>query len=226
MAKGPKEPDTTAPTAKASPGPPWENVDPKKGLSTWMALYHFVDPVRAVKIYDYAAHHPHADPDTTSAIGMFRIRGGIDGYHGAKTELIEKLKSGELVARGFVSSAPPDAPRQAIHKDRWADLDLNIRTSEARATGLVVSQILVFASDAQSPAFAAARKQYVPATLRHWYLKRVEDLTAANERSSREQDYVAALTAFAGNVPRRKVEALRRELAPASWKLGGRPRKE
>lgn len=60
--------------------------------------------------------------------------------------------------------------------------------------------------------------------IRKWYVDRVSEYERSGRRSSREDDYREANEAFGGNIPKRQVEALRRELAPHGWTRQGRPR--
>lgn len=203
----------------------WEKLDPSDGLPTWEALYHFVDPERAVQAYRYAAEHPAADYhyDPTGP-GAFRIKFGLRGIHALSNQLVQKLKTGELRARGFANHAALDAPRQEIHKDRWGDLELNVWASRARGSGYEISRILVFDAQPSSAEGRPGKKQYSSAALRAWYIERVKRLVAANKKSARNEDYMDAKADFAGRVTKRPVEALRKELAPESWRKGGRPK--
>lgn len=206
--------------------PYWEKLDPKEGLPTWEALYHFVDREKAVALYRFAAGNPEANcTNRPTKPVTFRIKGGTRSVHEVIDQLVQKLRTGELRARGFVSHAAIDAPRQDIHRDRWGDLELDARASRACGPGFVISQILVFAAEPSQAEGWSAKKQYSSVALRAWYIGRLERLLAADEKSTRDEDYLAANADFAGRVPKRPLGELRKELAPASWTQGGRPKK-
>jgi hypothetical protein len=74
---------------------------------------------------------------------------------------------------------------------------------------------------------AAARRAAAAvsaAELRAWYKSHVADLSARGHRSSLAKDFDAARAHFGvGRVTRKRVKAMRDELAPPHWKIQGRP---
>ena len=64
------------------------------------------------------------------------------------------------------------------------------------------------------------------AKTREWYKSRAERLMRTGERSSRDDDVVAAKEHFGTNIPREFLRELRRELAPEGWTAKGAPKRK
>jgi|GEM_PF-2802220 len=60
------------------------------------------------------------------------------------------------------------------------------------------------------------------AQLRAWYVDYVRQCEATNRRPSRDDDLQAVCEHFGAQIPREAVRRIRRELAPQSWRKGGR----
>jgi hypothetical protein len=60
-----------------------------------------------------------------------------------RAEIVDRLKSGELVATGFEDGTPADAAPKVIRADRWHVLQLDFDTSSATGTGLRLTNIRV-----------------------------------------------------------------------------------
>jgi hypothetical protein len=210
---------------EADPRPVWERLDPREGVPAWEALFHFVDREQAEDLFELDLEgygdELNADPDWPSdqrlefdrqhhRWRMHRLRLG--------SELWGKLLRGELVALGFSNQSPLDAPRRPVIAERWRDLELDVKASRAAGAGVVVTQIIVFAADKQSVSMPESPiRRYSPTALRDWYVKRVESCLRSGRQPSREDDYSEANTELSGSIPKRAVEALRRELAPEEW---------
>jgi hypothetical protein len=69
-----------------------------------------------------------------------------------EAELLEKLKAGELIATGYDSGAPIDAPPNTIPADRWRTLTANYKESSATMGNVVITGIQVLRPTAQAPA--------------------------------------------------------------------------
>lgn len=210
--------------------PAWEKRDPASGLSTWDALYHFIDSRMATELYeldlsgygDEANIDPGWWPDERRDFDLnnFRYR---DRLRELQARLWGKLLRGELIAYGYSNQAPLDAPRRAIIAERWEDLVLAARESTASGNGIEVTQIRVFLPGSSGMDGAPrARKSYARTELRKWYLDRIGDCAKSGRLPSRDDDYREANARFGGSVPKRAVQELRRELAPESWKRKGR----
>ena len=133
------------------------------------------------------------------------------------------LLQGDITAYGYSNHGALDAPRQAIAPDRWRDLELDAQNSTASSPGLEITQILIFpAKDGRRSPAGPAGRSYSVAALRKWYIDRIDTFRAGDRMPSREMDYADANDAFDGQISRRDIEALRRELAPSAWKRRGR----
>ncbi|QDY99051.1 hypothetical protein FQ775_00950 [Nitratireductor mangrovi] len=211
------------------PRPIWERMDPADGVPPWEALFHFVRPRLAEMAYelDLAGYGDEAniDPMWDAAETLefqrnharFRLR-----LLDLRAELLGKLLRGEVIARGYSSQAPLDAPRQAIRADRWRDLEIDIRRATASGPGVEVTQILIFPAHVEAGDEKDRAKGFSSSALRKWYNNRVEQCASSGRQPSREEDHQEANEAFHGAIPKRAVEALRRELAPEAWKRKGR----
>jgi hypothetical protein len=72
--------------------------------------------------------------------------------HQLEGELMEKLRTGELVATGYDSRAVIDAPPNTIPADRWRTLTANYKESSATMGNVVITGIQVLRPTAQAPA--------------------------------------------------------------------------
>jgi hypothetical protein len=138
-----------------------------------------------------------------------------------ESKLLSKLHSGELVAIGFGSHAPLESV--VIPPERWRALTPDIYQSLAKAEGLVISGIRVFAGNAPNcPNVPKESRKVALGKLPDWFRDWIESNQAAGVIPSREDDLEAAKKAL-GNVVRRDVlRRLRRELAPKEWSQQGR----
>lgn len=212
-----------------------EMIDVAKGVTTWDALYFFVNKDLANEAFELELsgyndeslleYNMWPEERREFEVSAFRLRHLLIRLEGA---LWRKFRTGELIARGYSNFAALDAPRQDIAPERWNDLELDVRRSCARGPGIEITQILVFDPDRETAQAhqSSGTARYSRQALRDWYKKRVDAKVSSGERSSREEDYQEVNTAFAGHVPRRAVEEVRRELAPGHWKRGGRPRRK
>lgn len=89
----------------------------------------------------------------------------------------------------------------------------------ARALAVELEQL---AAALMPPAEAIAPDAIASQDLDHWYQGRVRDLIAAGGRSSREDDYHAALLSGLP-VTHAEIRRLRARFAPAAWSAPGRP---
>jgi hypothetical protein len=208
--------------------PIWEKSDPAAGLSTWDALFHFVDRERAERLYELDLGG-YGDPSVIDPLWwpeeQEEFNAGARELRRLQTDLesrlVRMLASGELIAKGFSNQTPLDGDRRHVNRERWLDLDLDLKESIATGPGIAITQILIFAASgpkADEPAKPAA---FSAAALRRWYLDRIAACDAEGRQPSREDDYRDANAAF-GRVPKRQVEAIRRELAPEAWTKKGR----
>ena len=210
--------------------PAWELQDPRQGLDPWDALYHFVDKVRATEVYlpekisyevegfDDPMWSAEERQEHERASAIWRSKLSDLTY-----KLRQKLIRGEVVARGYSNQSPIDGPKQTIAPERWHDLELILGDSAASGPGLEITQVQIFpATNDQTRVSTPQSKGPASAALRRWYVKRVEACRKSGRMPTREDDYREANEAFPGNVPRRRIEALRRELAPSSWTRKGR----
>ena len=206
-----------------------EPVDLAKGISTWMALYHYIEAPRAERFYELDlkgfGEEQMWDPD-----GPLEDRLEFSSNHHRwkedrkelERQIYWALREGRLVAKGYNSNAPIDAPRQAIPVDRWKDLKLDMKQSIATGSGIVVTQLLVFDPRREKPEPARWRARVSPAALRAWYLEWIGRCEAERKIPTREDDFSEAKMKFADAVTRQHLRELRRELGPESWKKKGR----
>lgn len=138
-----------------------------------------------------------------------------------ETSLLKRLLAGELVAYGFSSHAPLDAPARAVLPERWATLTPNFTNCSAAGPGLQVSGIRVFDKEVQSTT-ASSIGRLAEAHLRRWYCNWVEENQRAGRMPSRDDDLVAAKAACGNNVTHSMIRALRKEFAPEAWRAHGR----
>jgi hypothetical protein len=224
---------------KRDPRPVWRRVDAGKGLTLREAMLFYGDPNHAQTFYELEQSGYGGDPpDTVGADGWpipheeirdfdiksFRLQ---DLRVILERSLLKQLRSGQLVATGYASTAPLDAPAARIVADRWRTLTPDFTASEASGPGgLVISGLLVFKAGHDKrevrpkPAFSAAK-------LRVWYLDWIGSNAKGGTTPSRDEDWSAARAALGSEVSREAVRSLRRELAPAEWtRLGRRKRRE
>jgi hypothetical protein len=208
--------------------PFWERVKPAEGMPTWEALFHFVDPRRAVALYhlELGGYDDEEGIDhdwPAEDISDFRQKNFRHKWllRELGHELYRKLRWGEVSASGFTNHSALDAPRRPIAPERWVDLDLNVRESAASGPGIEVTQILIFPRR-RSATEPLSSPRHSPAAVRKWYQRHVKDYQAAGRIPSRDDDYADANREFGGGVGRRAVQSLRRELAPDSWTRPGR----
>lgn len=213
--------------------PYWEKMDPKAGLPVWEALFHFVNAALAVQLYELDLFG-YGDRDTIDPDWWPAERQGFEKnnflhtmkWQDLTTHLEEKLRKGELIAYGFSSHGPLDAPRSAVSPERWRDLTIDLKRSAAFGPGLEVTQLRIYApaaEDAIAPVADRARG-YSEAMLRRWYRERVGAFVAGGPIPSRADDYREAREMFGSAVGKRAVAQLRRELAPDLWTRKGRRR--
>jgi len=209
--------------------PYWQAVNPADGLSTWLALYHFIDKRRAVELYELDLYGYADDPDDFGLSDDERrdfarnARLRLQHIRFLGDELWRKLADGSLVATGFSNQGSLDAGRRPIAQERWQDLELRMKESSASGPGVEVTQLLIYPADQLRLPEPSSARRHSSAELRNWYLERVRSM--GNAAPSREDDHRDANARFGGGVPKRAVEALRRELAPESWtRKGRRPR--
>jgi hypothetical protein len=141
--------------------------------------------------------------------------------------LMAKLVSGHLVATGYASNAPLDAPARTIAADRWRILVPDLEQSEASGPGTLIAGILVFGPlrAAEGAGTGTAPSRFSPVQVRAWYLRWVKSEVSAGRSPSRDEDAAAAHQEFGRSIPRDLLRDLRRELAPASWTRFGRRRR-
>lgn len=209
-----------------------EKADLQAGVSSWEALYHYVDTRKAEELFelvlsgygDKSLIDSNWSPEEREAFqtSAFRLRRLLMDMGSL---LWKKLRRGELVAFGHSNLAPLDAPRHEIRPERWEDLELDLEASSASGPGIEITQILIFPSQLVPPEVEdGAARAFSAAALRRWYRERVKTCRKSGRRPSREEDHRDANEDFEANVPKRAVEDLRRELAPRHWTQGGRPR--
>lgn len=208
---------------------PWyARGDVRAGVPTFEALYHFIDKARSEAFYrldslDYGNEHS-PDPDWPEEelveFDRCHLRWKL-AKQSLEEALLNRLKSGELQARGFSSTAPLDGPRQLIAAERWRDLRLDLKTSSAVGAGLTVTQILITERPA-SPTIVRTSSRVPADTVRKWYLGWISKNEAKGHAPARDEDEAAARLKFGDKVTRKVLRTLRHELAPASWTKRGR----
>ena len=140
-----------------------------------------------------------------------------------ESEILERLRQGQLVATGYDSRAALDAPPITIPADRWRVLTPDFNKSSATAVGFTVVGILVFEGETQKkPKPNRSAGRLAPARLREWYRSWIDQNTCMGTIPSRDEDWAAAKQALGESVPRDAVRTLREELAPAHWRKKGR----
>ena len=211
--------------------PEWEKLDPKDAMPMWEGLYHFVDRDKAVQLFeldqdgygDETNIDPSWWPDERKEFDTKAFRHRLLLIE-LKGRLWGKLQRGDVVAFGYSSQSPLDAPRRPIRADRWKEFQFDVRRSSASGPGLEVTQILIKTMLETTEVVTSPKTAYSAADLRRWYVKRLEECAHDGRRPSREDDHKDANSAMKAHVSKRVVEALRRELAPDSWKRRGRRR--
>jgi hypothetical protein len=141
------------------------------------------------------------------------------------TALLAKLQSGELVAEGFASTAPIDAPRRRVPADRWSDLKLDVINSRADGEGFQISKLLVTRPGQRHRESNLPAARVREAVLRDWYKSRYNQLVEAGATSTGEEDFQAAKEKFGAKISRERVREVRKDFVPDDWMKQGRKRK-
>jgi len=142
-----------------------------------------------------------------------------------EAELLEKLRAGRLVAVGYDSRLPIDAPPIAIPSGRWPRaLSLNFSESTATGGGLTVLDIQIFEGLpdlARAPPVRSGRA-VSQAKVVSWYLEWVKKNSLLGKAPSRKEDMAAAREIFGTHVTRELLRELRRDVSPEEWRRSGR----
>jgi hypothetical protein len=209
--------------------PFWRRVNQKAGLSLWEAMLFYGNQAdaeiafnRRLEGFDGPPFYPF-DEMTREEQREYNV--GSMQFERARrqleAEIVGKLKSGALFATGYAGDTPLDAPAAKIVADRWRLLEPDFLESTAKGSGIEISGILVFKGEGDTGAVATP-KRHSPAELRRWYSAWVLSNVENGNEPSRDEDLEAACQKFGDKVHRPTLRALRRELAPAEWKLHGR----
>ena len=228
-------PDSSAWYFDSDPRPLNDRTDSAHGLPTWDALYHLVDPSTARLLHELDKHVQGLDAR------LLTLKVPPSGWwtdeekeqrqlllqhqrvlRQLSNTLLAKLQSGELVAEGFASTAPIDAPRRKVPAERWLDLNLDVINSRAHGEGVQISKLLVTTPGPRHPRGQLPSARVSEAVLRDWYKNRQVQLVSAGATSSADEDFQAAKEMFGTKVSRERVRKLRRDFVPDDWKKRGR----
>jgi hypothetical protein len=146
--------------------PQIQGIDPDKGVSLRDAIVLYGDLPNprwhwtfrmSLELLKGSGKEPNID----------RLIKHIEEECAGRDVVIQKLVTGELIARGFERGASAGDPRVLIHPDRWrgAALECDFETSAATWPGLTLDGILVFsavASSRMSPSVAAEKSRPGP----------------------------------------------------------------
>ncbi len=208
---------------------PWyERGNPRTGVPVPESFYHFIDKSKGKRYFELH-QKGFSDPAKRDLCvtkdELIAFAEGRNEWTKLRSELepelLRRLKSGELLARGINSTAPLDNGRQVIAPERWLDLCLSGRESSATGTSVYVTHILITRKTSmRSQAQAVVRVR--ANELRTWYKDRLAIYQARGQISTRDEDYEAAKKRFGKSVTRKAVRALRKELAPVEWTERGR----
>src|SRR5688500_8725593 len=80
-------------------------------------------------------------PETESERNMFKYRSLREQL---ERSLLEKLRTGVLIASGYDARDPLDGPRVTIPSDRWRVLKANFVETSATMPGVTITDILVW----------------------------------------------------------------------------------
>ena len=140
-----------------------------------------------------------------------------------QTDLLSKLRNGELLAIGYDLRQSIDAKPIEITPDRWRVLKPDFEKSEATTAGLIVTGISVFqAVPERAKTLNDVPRPVARATLKLWYIGWVKENQEKGLEPSREQDWAAARHKLGDGVRRKAMRELREEHAPADWRRQGR----
>ena len=170
---------------------------------------------------------------------------GLHLWDQLKTAFRTRLRSGELVATGYVKPRKLNDSRTAIPADKWQFLVLDFSNGTASGDGLEVVEILIdraeHASEHETEPEGmgehiplgvtpkekpepAPDRRFSEAAVRNWYEQYVKDHADDERPPSRDDDLAAVRKEYGDGVPRDTMRALRRDLAPAKWKKAGPPK--
>jgi hypothetical protein len=211
----------------------WQDVSPATGLTLRQAMLFYGEEDRAELFLELEDNYGGDPPlligvdgwPTSSAIlSDFRIKSGQLREARARLQhcLLEALVTGRLVATGYTANGSLDVAATPIASDRWRTLTPNFEQSTARAPGLVITGILVFEAEAQAGAQEGRPGRFSGPKLRAWYARWVAHHLSAGTEPSRDEELAAARDQFGPRLPRDPLRALRRELAPPTWRRFGR----
>lgn len=92
--------------------------------------------------------------------------------------VVDRLSSGALTAKGYSQYDSPDEPARLINPDRWRFMTPNFDESYASAPGTKITGILVFDRPAEAMQSTVQQPRFSPARLerraRSWYKNWVE----------------------------------------------------
>ncbi|HEV8335948.1 MAG TPA: hypothetical protein VGR67_06000, partial [Candidatus Polarisedimenticolia bacterium] len=127
------------------------------------------------------------------------------------SELLEKLKSGELSATGYFKGQPPQAGISLIPSQLWESLKPSFLKSTASGGGVEIVGIRVFENQPQT-----IKKEK---DLQRWFKQKV---TSNYRPSSKQRMFAEAQVAFGGELSERALHRTWKNNAPESWKRPGR----
>lgn len=218
------------------PRQPWRRPNATAGLHLRDALFHYGPESLAESVWRIELcgfHEPYMlvgddgwpiDPAELSEHRLAHFRWERQRRE-LEAALVDRLRSGDVYATGFSPLAPIDQPAARIAADRWRVLRPDFARSQATGPGGPIEGILVFPGGGEESC-TGSQGRYSRTALHDWYRGRVAELVAAGLEPSRDEDWEAAKAEFGPKVTREVVRALRRELAPASWRRFGRRKRE
>jgi len=127
------------------------------------------------------------------------------------SELLERLKSGELTATGYFKGQPPQAGISLIPSQLWESLKPSFFKSTASGGGVEIVGIRVFENQPQT-----IKKEK---DLQRWFKQKV---TSNYRPSSKQKMFAEAQVAFGGELSERALHRTWKNIAPESWKRPGR----
>ena len=130
---------------------PWfQRGNPKEGVPVPESFYHVIDKPKGKRYFELH-QKGFSDPakrdlcvtrEELLAFGEGRNEWTKLSSE-LEPELLRRLKSGELLARGINTTASLDSGRQVIEPERWLDLCLHSRESSATGSVVYVTHILI-----------------------------------------------------------------------------------